>query len=58
MILELLLMKEPQEKPELTDLENVDGKTGKMIEGIALKAPGWDGGKRRRFVFSDRDHLF
>jgi len=25
-----------------------------MIGGIALKAPGWGTGKRRRFVFSDR----
>ena len=48
-------MKEPQAKPKLTDLENADCFTGKMVGGIALKAPGWGGGKRRRFVFEDRD---
>ena len=48
-------MKEPQEKPELTDLEKADCLTGKMIGGIALKAQDWGRGKRRRFVFDDRD---
>ncbi len=48
-------MSQPKEKPELTDLEKADCKTGEMIGGIALKAPGWGGGKRRRFVFDDRD---
>jgi len=47
-------MKEPQENLELTDLEKADCLTGKMIGGIALKAPGWGGGRRRRFVFEDR----
>jgi putative transposase len=48
-------MKAQQEKPELTDLEKADCLTGKMTGGIALKQPGWGGGKRRRFVFADRD---
>lgn len=47
-------MKELREKPELTDLEKADCLTGKMIGGIALKAPCWGAGMRRRFVFSDR----
>jgi hypothetical protein len=29
--------------------------TGKMVGGIALKAPGWGSGKRRRFVFDARE---
>ena len=29
-----------------------------MMGGIALKAPGWGGGKRRRFVFSDRNSCY
>jgi len=48
-------MKRPKEKPELTDLEKADCLTGKMMGGIALKAPGWGAGKRRRFIFSDRN---
>lgn len=51
-------MKELREKPELTDLEKADCLTGKMIGGIALKAPGWGSGKRRRFVFSDRTSCY
>lgn len=51
-------MKEPQEKQVLTDLEKADCLTGKMIGGIASKAPGWGSGKRRRFVFDDRDCHF
>jgi REP element-mobilizing transposase RayT len=47
-------MKEPRGKRELTDLEKADCKTGKSVGGIALKAPGWGSGKRRRFVFDDR----
>jgi REP element-mobilizing transposase RayT len=47
-------MNEPRGLPELTDLEKADCLTGKMIGGIALKAPGWGSGKRRRFVFEDR----
>ena len=43
-----------QEKTELTDLEKADYLTGKMLGGIALKAPGRGTGKRRRFVFDDR----
>ena len=43
-----------QEKAELTDLEKADCLTGKMLGGIALKAPGRGTGKRRRFVFDDR----
>jgi putative transposase len=39
---------------ELTDLEKADCLTGKMVGGIALKAPGRGDGKRRRFVFEDR----
>jgi len=48
-------MKEAWEKRELTDLEKADCKTGKRIGGIVLKQAGWGGGKRRRFVFSDRN---
>lgn len=48
-------MAQQKEKLELTDLEKADCLTGKMIGGIALKAPGWGSGKRRRFVFDDRD---
>ena len=48
-------MKEAWEKRELTDLEKADCKTGKRIGGIVLKQPGWGGGKRGRFVFSDRN---
>jgi putative transposase len=48
-------MPQAKEKPELTDLEKADCLTGKMIGGIALKGPGWGGGKRRRFVFLDRE---
>jgi len=43
-----------QENRELTDLEKVDCLTGKMLGGIALKAPGRGTGKRRRFIFDDR----
>ncbi len=48
-------MSQPRKKTEFTDLEKADCKTGKMIGGIALKEPGWGRGKRRRFVFPDRD---
>jgi len=48
-------MPQAKEKPDLTDLEKADCLTGKMIGGIALKAPGWGSGKRRRFVFLDRN---
>lgn len=51
-------MTQAKEKPELTDLEKADCLTGKMLGGIALKAPGWGGGKRRRFIFNDRDCHF
>ena len=47
-------MAQAKEKPELTDLEKADCKTGKSVGGIALKTPGWGSGKRRRFVFDDR----
>ena len=47
-------MKE-QGKRELTDLEKADCLTGRMLGGIALKAPGFGSGKRRRFVFEDRN---
>ncbi len=43
-----------QGKRELSDLEKADCLTGKMMGGIALKAPGRGTGKRRRFVFDDR----
>ena len=43
-----------QGKRELTDLEKADCLTGRMLGGIALKAPGFGSGKRRRFVFDDR----
>ena len=51
-------MKEAREKQELSDLEKADCLTGKLIGGIALKAPGWGSGKRRRFVFTDRTCCF
>ena len=51
-------MKVAEEKTELSDLEKADCLTGKMVGGIALKAPGWGSGKRRRFVFDDRDCHF
>ncbi|MDB4265371.1 transposase [bacterium] len=51
-------MSQRKEKPELTDLEKADCLTGKMMGGIALKAPGWGGGKRRRFVFADRNSCY
>jgi len=51
-------MKEAREKQELSDLEKADCLTGKSIGGIALKAPGWGSGKRRRFVFTDRTCCF
>jgi len=46
------------QKPELTDLEKADCLTGKAMGGIVLKAPGRGEGKRRRFVFSDRDSCY
>ena len=47
-------MKVEQQKVELTDLEKASCLTGKSVGGIALKAPGWGTGKRRRFAFEDR----
>jgi len=49
-----LEMKKIREKQELTDLEKAACLTGKQMGGIALKAPGWGSGKRRRFIFDDR----
>jgi len=46
------------QKPEMTDLEKADCLTGKAMGGIVLKAPGRGEGKRRRFVFSDRDSCY
>jgi putative transposase len=43
---------------ELTDLEKADCLTGKMMGGIALKAPGRGTGKRRRFIFDDRTSCY
>jgi hypothetical protein len=51
-------MKVEQQKVELTDLEKASCLTGKSVGGIALKAPGWGTGKRRRFAFEDRDISF
>ena len=51
-------MKQPRQKRELTDLERADCLTGKQMGGIALKAPGWGGGKRLRFTFEDRTCCF
>ena len=46
------------QKAELTDLEKADCLTGKAKGGIVLKAPGRGDGKRRRFVFTDRDSCY
>lgn len=51
-------MPQPLGKPEITDLEKADCLTGKMIGGIALRKPSWGSGKRRRFVFEDRDSCY
>jgi hypothetical protein len=47
-----------QGKRELTDLEKADCLTGRMLGGIALKSSHFGQGKRRRFVFEDRDCFF
>jgi len=46
------------QETELTDLEKADCLTGKAMGGIVLKAPGRGDGKRRRFVFTDRDSCY
>ena len=46
------------QKAELTDLEKADCLTGKAMGGIVLKAPGHGEGKRRRFVFADRESCY
>ncbi|MFT6178592.1 MAG: REP element-mobilizing transposase RayT [Akkermansiaceae bacterium] len=53
-----LVDKKLGQKAELTDLEKVDCLTGKAMGGIVLKAPGRGEGKRRRFVFTDRDSCY